>query len=137
MSTALTVEFDLHVDRRGRGARKELREGAAPAIAKPRVPRVTKLLALAHRFERLVRDGEVAGYAALARVGHVTRARMSQIISLLNLAPDIQEQILFLPQIEHGRDPIVLRDLLPICQELEWHKQRKQWTELTLRLDGR
>ncbi len=43
---------------------------------------------LAHRFERLIRDGEVRDYADLARLGHVTRARLAQIMNLLNLAPD-------------------------------------------------
>jgi len=43
------------------------------------------------RFETLIRSGEVRDYAALARLGHVSRARISQIMNLLHLAPDIQE----------------------------------------------
>jgi hypothetical protein len=54
----------------------------------------------------LVRRGEVADYAELANVGRVSRARISQIMSLLSLAPDLQEQVLFLPRTERGRDPI-------------------------------
>lgn len=41
-------------------------------------------------------------YAELARLGHVTRARLTQIMKLLNLAPDIQEAILFLPAVVAG-----------------------------------
>ncbi len=84
-------------------------------------------LAPAHRLERLVRTGEVRDYAELARLGHVTRARVSQVMALLLLAPDIQEQILFLPRTERGRDPVILHDLLPITATADWRRQRRQW----------
>jgi hypothetical protein len=47
----------------------------------------------------------VTDYADLARLGHVTRARVTQIMNLLNLAPDIQEELVFLPKTIRGRDP--------------------------------
>ncbi len=126
-----TVEFDLHIERRGHGARKVLREGPAPKQPAPgRVPRVARLIALAIRFEEQVCKGEFADYAAIARAGRVTRARMSQIMSLLNLSPDIQKAILLLPVVERGRDPVVMRDLMPIAMELEWSRQRKIWHQL-------
>ena len=53
-------------------------------------------MALAIRFEGLLREETIQDYAELARLGRVTRARMTQIMKLLDLAPDIQEQILFL-----------------------------------------
>jgi hypothetical protein len=71
-------------------------EGELPAAA-GRPPRIACLLALAYRFDELVRSGAVRDYAELARLGHVTRARVTQIMNLLNLAPDIQEDILWLP----------------------------------------
>ena len=52
---------------------------------------------------------------------------MSQIMSLLNLAPDIQEALLFLPSVTKGRPDLILADLLPIAREWEWRKQRKKW----------
>jgi len=65
--------------------------GEAPGpSSRGRVSRVARLLALAHRFEKLIRDGEMRDYADLARLGHVTLARLTQIMNLLNLAPDIQ-----------------------------------------------
>jgi hypothetical protein len=67
---------------------------------------VAKLMALAIRFDGLIRDGVVADQAELARVGHVTRARLTQIMNMLNLAPDIQEAILTMPAPESGRDPV-------------------------------
>jgi hypothetical protein len=132
MSTAasLSVECDVHVRLR---SRKELATGPAtsrPELPAGRVPRVARLMALALRLEGLVRTGAVRDYAELARLGHVTRARMSQVMSLLNLAPDLQEQILFLPPTLAGRDPLVLRQLLPIAAQPDWQRQRRQWRDL-------
>ncbi|WP_146530474.1 hypothetical protein [Novipirellula artificiosorum] len=47
-----------------------------------------------------------------------------------NLAPDIQEEILFLPNTVKGRDPIKEADIRPIAKTLDWKKQRKMWREL-------
>jgi hypothetical protein len=126
---SLSVELDLHVERFRRG-QKVLQPGPAPAAAPPRLPRVTKLLALAHRFDALIQAGQFRDYAQIAAVGHVTRARLSQIMALLNLAPDIQEEILFWPRVERGRDPIILADLRPIACELSWARQRRLWRSL-------
>jgi hypothetical protein len=101
MSMPLTVECEFHFERRGQGAARQLETGPpvpCPALEPGRVPRVSRLMALAIRFDGLVRSGAVADYAALADLGHVSRARISQIMNLLLLAPDIQEQILFLPR---------------------------------------
>jgi hypothetical protein len=84
-------------------------------------------MALARRLEELIRSGKVSGYAELARLGHVTRARLSQIMSLLCLAPDLQEEILFLPRTFKGRDPIQLRHLLRITVITDWRKQKTRW----------
>ena len=81
-------------------------------------------------FEGVLRRGEAPDYAALARVGQVTRARMSQIMGLLGLAPDIQEALLFLPRTQKGRDPIAERDLRPIAAEPDWGLQREAWRRL-------
>lgn len=127
----LTVTAKFHVVR-GQRSRKELRPGDAPARDVPaRLPRIAKLMALAIRFEGLVRDGVVTDYAELARLGHVTRARMSQIMSLLHLAPDIQEAILFLPRVGSGKDPITERDIRPIAAIPDWGKQGAMWNSLT------
>jgi hypothetical protein len=132
--TALTVSGAVHFGRRGKGGRKQLVAGPAPEIALGRVPRVARLMALAIRFDGLIRTGGVRDYAELARLGHVTRARISQIMSLLNLASDIQEAILFLPSFECGRDPLTLRDLLPIATSSDWKKQRTIWSRTLERL---
>ena len=87
-------------------------------------------MALALRFEELVRTGAVANRAELARLGHVTSARISQITKLLHLAPDIQERLLFYQRPARGRDPIYLARLLPIAAVVDWKKQRRLWREL-------
>ena len=87
-------------------------------------------MALALRFAEQVRTGELSNYSKLADLGHVTRARVSQIMNLTNLATDIQEALLFLPRTERGRDPIHLRLLQPITAKFDWLKQRRLWQEL-------
>ena len=132
MIEGMTITKEIHFQQ-GRGTRKVLKEGPpeerAPLPA-ARTPRLARLMALALRLERLVKDGEVADYADIAELGHVTRARVTQIMNLLCLAPDIQEAILFLPGIENGRDPIAERMVRPIAAVPDWRKQRTMWTAL-------
>jgi hypothetical protein len=129
MIRPITIESKIHFERRGRGSRKNVRSGDAPGPTPHvgRVPRIARFMALAIRFEGLVRAGVVSDYAELARLGRVTRARVTQIMNLLMLAPDIQEAILFLPRVERGRDPILLRQLQPIALVPDWRKQRRLW----------
>ncbi len=82
---------------------------------------------LAIRFDQLIRDGVITDQAELARLGHVTRARMTQIMALLQLAPEIQEAILWLPAVESGDDGITERELREVVAELDWGRQRKMW----------
>jgi hypothetical protein len=131
MSFPLTVECKIEVRQLAKG-RKQMQEAPAtprPVVPPGRVPRVARWMALALRFERLLREGHVARYADLARLGHVTQARVSQIMNLLYLAPDIQEALLFLPRTQRGRDPIILRDLQPIAAKLSWREQRRLWAK--------
>lgn len=130
MTQAVTAKIHFGTSDRGR---REMRVGRAPAVPETpagRVPRVARLMALAIRFDGLLRDGAVADQAEIARLGHVTRARMTQIMNLLHLAPDIQEQILDLPMVERGRDPVTERDIRPIVAELDWRRQRQLWRDL-------
>jgi len=96
----------------------------------PPVPRIARLVALAHRFQRLLDEGKVASLPDIARLGRVTRARVTQIMDLLLLAPDLQEALLFLPGGERGHDPIHLKELRYVCQTPIWVEQRARWAEL-------
>ena len=125
----ITIERKVHFGQ-GRRSCRELREGkSAPLVPAGRVPRVSRIMALAIRFDQLIRDGVVTDQAELARLGHVTRARLTQIMNLLCLAPDLQEQILFLPATERGRDAITEKQLRPIARIPDWNKQRKMWRD--------
>lgn len=129
-----SVTGTVHFRRGGRGGRKELRDGPAPVVAPPadtgRVPQVARLAALAIRYEAELRTGAVSGFAAIAARGHVTKARVSQILSLAHLAPDILEAVLFLPRVARGRAPVTLRELLPIAAVPDWAKQRELWAAI-------
>lgn len=59
-----------------------------------RIPRVTRLLALAHRINGMIRAGELKDWAEASRLIGITRARMTQIANLLLLAPELQTRIL-------------------------------------------
>lgn len=92
-----------------------------------RMPSVSRLIALAIRLDQLIRDVVVADQAELARLGHVTRARLTQIMNLLCLAPDLQEKLLFLPAFERGRNPVTEQQVRPIAAVTDWGKQRRMW----------
>jgi hypothetical protein len=79
--------------------------------------------------------GLAADQSELARFGHIPTARMTQIMMLLNLAPDVREQLLFLPRTERGRDAIKQTDVRPIARILDWRKQRRMWAALQQRVD--
>ena len=84
-------------------------------------PRIARLLALAHKLDGLVRSGTVRDYAELARLGHVSAARVSQIMILLHLAPAIQEYVLFLSADEARL--ITEPNLRTIAREPRWDHQ--------------
>lgn len=131
--SGMTVTAKVHFTT-GKRSRKELKAGTPPQPVAGRVPRVAKLMALAIRFEKLIRDGVVADYADLARLGRVTRARITQIMNLLHLAPDIQEAILFLSPVQRGKDPVTERELRRAVAEADWKRQRRtKWSGLTTR----
>ena len=132
MQVPLTVEYDVHFRTVHRG-RKRLRNGEKPEKAKVgpgRVPRVSRLMALAIHFDELLRSGRVKNYSDLSRLGRVTRPRVTQIMNLLNLAPDIQETILLLPKSPGGRDALTEKAIRPIVALTDWHEQRRTWDAL-------
>lgn len=118
----------LHRVRRGRST--ALATEAPPASPPhPKQPcRATLTLALAHELQGLIDAGEVADRATLARQLGFTRARVTQILDLMLLAPDIHEQLLS-PDIEVRTGPIGERQLRVIAREPDWTVQRGLWRE--------
>ena len=125
-----TITKQIHFAIKNR--RKTAMPGPAPkpSASVGRTPRVSKLMALAIRFDQLLRDGKVVDQSELARLAHVTQPRMTQLMNLLHLAPDIQEDLLHLPPVAEGRDPVTERDLRPIARLRDWGEQRRVWKRL-------
>jgi hypothetical protein len=109
---------------------------AAAPPSELRLPRISRLMALAVRFEKLVRTGKVHDQSQLAVLAHVTQARMTQIMNLNLLAPDIQEELLHLSPAKAGREPVHEKALRPITAELDWNRQRTMWASLKQRIPG-
>ncbi|MBU1698530.1 MAG: hypothetical protein KJ970_11055 [Candidatus Eisenbacteria bacterium] len=128
-----TLEFKVHFSNGDKG-RRRLKRGARPtppSVKPGRVPRISRLMALAIRYDDLIRQGIVKDYADLARLGGVSRARISQIMDLLNLASELQEAILFLPRTTKGCDSIRERNVRPIAAIPLWSRHREMWEKLT------
>ena len=94
---------------------------------------MVRLLSFAHEIDRRVRAGELDDLAHAARVFGLTRARVTQLVNLTLLAPTIQEEILALPPVTVGRDPITERTLRPIVAEPVWERQMAPWEQLRRR----
>ena len=88
-------------------------------------------MALAIKFQDMVDRGEVRDYADLARLGYVTRARLTQIMNLLLLAPDIQLEILELGGQPVPQAAIAERHLRPLEKIVDWEHQRQAWMKLS------
>jgi hypothetical protein len=122
----------------GSHGRKRLADPDAERVPTPetagpppgRVPRITRLMALAIKFDGYLQAGVVHDYAELARLGHVSRARVTQIMDLTLLAPEIQEALLTLPRTQRGRDPIRELRVRPIAATPDWREQRRMWGQL-------
>ena len=107
---------------------------SAPVAPRParqgHFPRITQVMALALQFQEMIDRGEIRGHADLARLGCVSRERISQIMMLNWLAPDIQEAILRLPQTSGGRFHVGEVMLRPIARLPLWEDQRESWRHL-------
>ncbi len=127
----ITISQPFHFTN-GTSGRKQasLGERKPKPKLKERVPRISKLMALAIRYDEMLRNRTVCNGSQLARLAHVSQPRMTQIMSLNYLAPDIQEELLFLPSTKTGRERIHEKLLRPITAEMDWQKQRKMWAQL-------
>ena len=120
MSSPFTITREFHTTRR-RDGRNQLHPGPAPDTPKGKIPRISRLMALAIHCHELLHTGQIPNQSALAHHAQITPTRMTQILTLLtllNLAPDIQEQILFLPPTTTGRGEIQEKDIRKIAMDL-------------------
>jgi len=108
-----------------KGKRKSERKEEQPV---GRVPRISKLMAMAIRYEQMLDDGVVQSQTELAELLHVSQPRMTQIMNLLHLAPEIQEEILMLN--EDGTSLCNERGIRCTTQELLWVDQTRLWLKI-------
>jgi hypothetical protein len=127
----ITRKIHVHI---GRYGRRGVRSGPTPPRPPARTPRISKLMALAIHFDDMVTHHQLEDYATLARLGQLSRTRISQIINLARLAPDIQEEILFLPKTTKERDCLNTTVLGPLADEPDWERQRTMWMKLKKKL---
>lgn len=131
MSKEERVELPIHFARRG--GRNVLVQGerpTAPAVVTGKLARITCLMALAIHFDQLIAEGTIDDFAEIARLESVSRARVTQILNLRLLAPDIQEALLRLPRTTSGHDRFSFRDMQSIALVSDWKIQRRKWREL-------
>jgi len=121
---------------RVRSDRRDAAEAEARTASSERVPRIARLMALALKFEQMIREGVVHNYAVLAALGQVSRSRLTQVMNLLNLAPDIQEQILFLTWETAEQRGIHERSVRQLSSQLSWIKQRARWQVLIVKYES-
>jgi hypothetical protein len=121
------VKLDFTVPFRRVPASTTLLAEPTPGL-KCRPPRIARLVALAHKLDWLVRSGQIAGYGELARLGHISPARLCQIMVLLHLAPSIQEYVLFLAPADTRF--VTELGLRKIAREPRWDRQRKLFEQL-------
>jgi len=131
----LIVTANFHF-RRGSNRQKKVCRGKRPTSTPTgSVQRVSRLMSLAIQMQELVDTQQVSDYAELARLAHVSRARMTQVMNLNLLASSIQEEILHLPLSNGGRDPVREHMVRPITAIMDWSEQRKIWKELKERVN--
>jgi DNA invertase Pin-like site-specific DNA recombinase len=110
-----------------------MEKAVKPQPVPARLPRITKLLALAVRFEELLRKGTARDYADLARLGGVSRSRITQVMNLRNLAPALQERILLLATEPDQENELNERALRRISGAMDWREQAAQFEQLCAR----
>jgi len=124
----ITIKRQIKFTREARGRQRIVNpEAERTPIEAGRIPRISRLMALAIRLESMLRSGEVSDITELARISHVTQPRISQILGLTLLAPDIQEELLFLPRLISGKSAIHEKMLRPVVSEVDWGRQRAMW----------
>lgn len=102
-----------------------------------RIPRISRLLALAIKCEGLIEQRALRNYTDLALLGRISKGRATQIMNLLNLAPDIQEWLLFLPATATNRDRITERQLRSIVALVGWDEQRELFRAMSCSDDAK
>ena len=114
----MKIKAKVHFEHKKKGRKALVKGEAKVEIERPKaIPRVAKLMALAIKLDDMIRQGLVKDHAEIARLGQVSRARVSQVMGLLNLAAGIQEAALC------NSNGITERQLRSACSVNCWKQQ--------------
>ena len=113
---------------RHKGRRVTLAETPPPPKPEPvrRPAKVAQQLALAHHLQAAIDRGAIADRADVARKLGLTRARVTQLLDLLLLAPDLQAAVLAMETVD-GTEPMAERTLRAVAHAGTWAEQRAAW----------
>jgi len=125
--SAAEIQFRLFSTKRPPA---EAASGDTPASADGRVPRITEVMALAIQFQDMIHREQAQDYADLARLGCLCRERMSQIMELIWLAPDIQRELLEFKPTNTANFPVSEAAMRRIAANLDWGGQREAWRNI-------
>lgn len=132
-----TFEIEFHLKPGVRAINRDAGEkpnGGSVRRRFDRYPRIVQVVALAIHFQEMLDRGEVRNHADLARLGCISRERMSQIMMLAWLAPDIQQEVLGLPKTPGGKLAISETSLRQVARVPNWDEQRNRFQQMSLRL---
>jgi len=127
------VRYHFQVPRPARSRKMVVTTATALSIGAA-LPRIARLMALAIKLDRLLQQRPGLDGVELARRGSISRTRLTQILNLLHLAPDIQERLLWLPPVAKGREVISEKTLRRLAGEYHWERQRERFEQV---LSGR
>jgi len=124
----MQIEFPVDVLAKAQAPGKAKATPKPKRARGPRVPAIVPALVLAHQIEAAIQEGRAGDYADVARRMGVSRARVTQIVALRYLAPDIQAFLL-------STDPQGLRGigehtLRPVTKESDWQRQRQVFKDV-------
>ena len=117
------IQFQL----RTHGAKHEEKQAV---VGRGKLPRIAEVLALAIGFEDMILRGLAKDHSDLARLGCISKERISQVMRLVWLAPDIQQEIMTLPRTQRGRFHVGEVALRQIASKMIWGEQREAWARL-------
>lgn len=127
------IKLNVHFSK-GSHNHRVIRKGKQPGHSKSiRLPRVTRLMALAVKYEHLLSDGLVESHRELADLAGVERSHLSTILRFRLLAPQIQEWLLCLPESEQAKDPVGLIELRHLASINSWEKQCKELEQILIK----
>jgi len=133
----ITVHKKLSITNANKGRKKLNPKREPTSEPQAKVPRISRLMALAIKYQGMLDRGEVAGITELARLCHVTQPRMSQILNLNLLCPEIQEELLFIPILDPAKPAVHEKSLRSVCAETDWNSQRLEFTTSQSSLHGK